>query len=175
MPAKQIAYAEEARGAILRGVDKLADAVKVTLGPKGRNVVIEKKFGSPDDHQGRRHRRQGDRARGPVREHGRPDGARRSPPRPPTSPATAPPPPPCWPRRSIARASRTSPPAPTRWRSSAASTRRSRPSSRSSRSIAKTGQGQEGDRPGRHHLRQQRRRDRQASSPTPWRRSARTA
>jgi chaperonin GroEL len=45
--AKQITYAEDARGAILRGVNKLADAVKVTLGPKGRNVVIEKKFGSP--------------------------------------------------------------------------------------------------------------------------------
>ena len=47
MAAKQITYAEEARGAILKGVNKLADAVKVTLGPKGRNVVIEKKFGSP--------------------------------------------------------------------------------------------------------------------------------
>ncbi|MDQ3280079.1 MAG: chaperonin GroEL [Acidobacteriota bacterium] len=45
--AKQITYSEEARQAILRGVNKLADAVKVTLGPKGRNVVIEKKFGSP--------------------------------------------------------------------------------------------------------------------------------
>jgi chaperonin GroEL len=47
MAAKYITYSEEARGAILRGVNKLADAVKVTLGPKGRNVVIEKKFGSP--------------------------------------------------------------------------------------------------------------------------------
>ena len=45
--AKQIVYAEEARQAILRGVNKLADAVKVTLGPKGRNVILEKKFGSP--------------------------------------------------------------------------------------------------------------------------------
>ena len=45
--AKQITYHEDARSAILRGVNKLADAVKVTLGPKGRNVVIEKKFGSP--------------------------------------------------------------------------------------------------------------------------------
>ncbi|MBI4918050.1 MAG: chaperonin GroEL, partial [Acidobacteria bacterium] len=45
--AKQIVYSEEARQAILRGVNKLADAVKVTLGPKGRNVVLEKKFGSP--------------------------------------------------------------------------------------------------------------------------------
>jgi len=45
--SKQIIYSEDARAAILRGVNKLADAVKVTLGPKGRNVVIEKKFGSP--------------------------------------------------------------------------------------------------------------------------------
>jgi chaperonin GroEL len=47
MPAKQIVYSEDARQAVLRGVNKLADAVKVTLGPKGRNVVLEKKFGSP--------------------------------------------------------------------------------------------------------------------------------
>src|SRR3954454_18539481 len=45
--AKRVTYGEEARQSILKGVNKLADAVKVTLGPKGRNVVIEKKFGSP--------------------------------------------------------------------------------------------------------------------------------
>ncbi|AEP00733.1 chaperonin GroEL [Weizmannia coagulans] len=45
--AKEIKFGEEARRGMLRGVDKLADAVKVTLGPKGRNVVLEKKFGSP--------------------------------------------------------------------------------------------------------------------------------
>ncbi len=45
--AKQILHGEESRQSILRGVNVLADAVKVTLGPKGRNVVIEKKFGSP--------------------------------------------------------------------------------------------------------------------------------
>src|ERR1700742_2799035 len=45
--AKRITYGEEARQAILKGVNKLADAVKVTLGPKGRNVVIEKRFGAP--------------------------------------------------------------------------------------------------------------------------------
>jgi chaperonin GroEL len=45
--AKQIIYHEDARHALLRGVNQLADAVKVTLGPKGRNVVLEKKFGSP--------------------------------------------------------------------------------------------------------------------------------
>src|SRR3981189_3214601 len=45
--AKQIIYADNSRQAILRGVNQLADAVKVTLGPKGRNVVLEKKFGGP--------------------------------------------------------------------------------------------------------------------------------
>ncbi len=45
--AKQIVYGEQSRQAILRGVNALADAVKVTLGPKGRNVVLDKKFGSP--------------------------------------------------------------------------------------------------------------------------------
>src|SRR6201989_2084712 len=47
MAAKEIVYTESARGLILAGVNALADAVKVTLGPKGRNVVIEKSFGSP--------------------------------------------------------------------------------------------------------------------------------
>ena len=45
--AKQITFGEHSRAAILRGVNKLADTVKITLGPKGRNVVLEKKHGSP--------------------------------------------------------------------------------------------------------------------------------
>ena len=45
--AKEISYDLEARNALKAGVDQLANAVKVTLGPKGRNVVIEKKFGAP--------------------------------------------------------------------------------------------------------------------------------
>ena len=45
--AKDIKYGVEARNALLIGIDKLADTVKVTLGPKGRNVVLDKKFGSP--------------------------------------------------------------------------------------------------------------------------------
>src|SRR5688500_12748781 len=45
--AKQVVHGEDSRAAILRGINQLADAVKITLGPKGRNVVIEKKFGSP--------------------------------------------------------------------------------------------------------------------------------
>ncbi len=47
MAAKSIQYSTDARAALKRGVDQLADAVKVTLGPKGRNVVIDKKFGAP--------------------------------------------------------------------------------------------------------------------------------
>jgi chaperonin GroEL len=47
MAAKNISYAEDARQSMLRGVNKLAESVKITLGPKGRNVVLEKKFGSP--------------------------------------------------------------------------------------------------------------------------------
>src|ERR671916_16316 len=47
MPAKQLTYSEEARRALKRGIDALADAVKITLGPKGRNVVLDKKFGPP--------------------------------------------------------------------------------------------------------------------------------
>jgi chaperonin GroEL len=45
--AKDIKYGEEARRALESGVNQLADTVKITLGPKGRNVVLEKKFGSP--------------------------------------------------------------------------------------------------------------------------------
>jgi chaperonin GroEL len=47
MSAKQILYSADARGAVMRGVDQLAEAVRATLGPKGRNVVIDRKFGSP--------------------------------------------------------------------------------------------------------------------------------
>ena len=45
--AKEILYGMDARGALLRGVDKLANTVKITLGPKGRNVVLDKRFGAP--------------------------------------------------------------------------------------------------------------------------------
>src|SRR2546430_5978941 len=47
MAAKQVKFAQDARDKILRGVNVLADAVKVTLGPKGRNVVLERSFGAP--------------------------------------------------------------------------------------------------------------------------------
>src|SRR5437660_9873306 len=45
--AKQLMYGDAARASILRGVNQLADAVKATLGPKGRNAILDKKFGSP--------------------------------------------------------------------------------------------------------------------------------
>src|SRR5512143_2334520 len=47
MPAKQLQFREEARVSLKRGVDALADAVKTTLGPKGRNVALDKKWGAP--------------------------------------------------------------------------------------------------------------------------------
>jgi hypothetical protein len=70
MSGKKIIYSENSRQAILRGVNQLADAVKVTLGPKGRNVVIEKKFRRPDDYQRRGDRGEGDRAARPTAEYG---------------------------------------------------------------------------------------------------------
>ena len=62
MAAKDVRFSADARERMMRGVDILANAVKVTLGPKGRNVILEKSFGAPRVDQGRRHRRQGDRA-----------------------------------------------------------------------------------------------------------------
>ena len=61
MSAKIITYDLDARQALKAGVDQLADAVKVTLGPKGRNVLIDKKIRRTDLNQGRRHSRQGNR------------------------------------------------------------------------------------------------------------------
>ncbi len=72
MSAKNITYAEDARQAMLRGVNKLADAVKITLGPKGRNVVLEKKFGSPLSTKDGVSVAKEIELEGPAREHGRP-------------------------------------------------------------------------------------------------------
>jgi len=73
--AKQIVYSEHSRQAILRGVNQLADAVKVTLGPKGRNVILEKKFGGPNiTKDGVTVAKEIDER--PAREHGRADGPR---------------------------------------------------------------------------------------------------
>ncbi len=85
--AKHIVHGEESRQAILRGVNLLADAVKVTLGPKGRNVVIEKKFGSPTITKDGVTVAKEIELRDPL-----------------VSPATAPPRPPFWHRRFSAKA-----------------------------------------------------------------------
>ena len=60
--AKDIIYGEEARKSLQAGIDKLADTVKITLGPKGRNVVLDKKVRRSPYHKRRRYHRQGDRA-----------------------------------------------------------------------------------------------------------------
>ncbi len=73
--AKQIVHGEQSRQAILRGVNQLADAVKITLGPRGRNVVLDKKFGPPHDHQRRRDRGEGNRTERSPGEHGGANGA----------------------------------------------------------------------------------------------------
>ena len=74
--AKQIVYSETSRQAILRGVNQLADAVKVTLGPKGRNVVLEKKFGGPTITKDGVTVAKEIELQGSARKHGRADGAR---------------------------------------------------------------------------------------------------
>ena len=62
MSAKEVRFSTDARDKMLRGVDILANAVKVTLGPKGRNVVLEKSFGSPRITKRWGYRGEGDRA-----------------------------------------------------------------------------------------------------------------
>jgi hypothetical protein len=102
--AKQIYFNEEARRALKRGVDMVADAVKTTLGPRGRNVAIDKKFGSPTvTHDGVTVAKEIE-LEDPIREHGRPACSRKPPPRPTTSPVTAPLRQPCWPSRSLPKA-----------------------------------------------------------------------
>ena len=103
MAAKDVRFGGDARARMLRGVDILADAVKVTLGPKGRNVVLDKSFGAP------RITKDGVTVAKEIEladkfENMGAQMSRKLLPRPPTSPATAPPPRPCWPRRSSARA-----------------------------------------------------------------------
>jgi len=66
MAAKQLLFGEAARQAILRGVTKLSKAVTATLGPKGRNVVLDKKIRLADRDQGRRDRGEGNRAGRPL-------------------------------------------------------------------------------------------------------------
>ena len=157
--AKQIIYGEESRQAILRGVNQLADAVKVTLGPKGRNVVLDKKFGSPTitkdgvtvakeielkdplENMGAQMVREVATKTSDVAGDG-------------TTTATV------LAQAIFSEGVKNVAAGATRWTSSAASSRPSRRSSRSSRSSVEAGHRQD-DRAGRHHLGQQRRRDRQ--------------
>lgn len=92
--AKQIIYGEEARKALQTGVDKLANTVKITLGPKGRNVVLDKKYGAPlitnDGVTIAKEIELED-----AFENMALSSLRKFPPRPTTLPATAPPPLPC--------------------------------------------------------------------------------
>ncbi len=76
MAAKDVKFSTDARQRMLHGVDILANAVKVTLGPEGPQRRSRKELRCAPDHQGRRHRRQGNRALRQVREHGRADAAR---------------------------------------------------------------------------------------------------
>ena len=94
--AKMIAYDDEARQGMLAGLDKLADTVKVTLGPKGRNVVLDKTYGAPTiTNDGVPSQR---KSIWTIRMSvSAPNWSRKSPRRPMTLQATAPPPQPCWP------------------------------------------------------------------------------
>ncbi len=79
MAAKDVKFGADAREKLLRGVEILADAVSVTLGPKGRNVVHRQELRRAPHDQGRRDGGKGNRTRRQVREHGRADGARSGP------------------------------------------------------------------------------------------------
>ena len=153
--AKILAYDDEARQKLASGVTKLARAVRCTLGPRGRNAVLDKGWGSPTVTKDGVTVAEEIELNDPYENMGAQlvkEAARKT----TDVPATAPRPPPSWPRRSTAKGSRPSPPAPTRWRSSAASTRPSRPSSSTSSGQSQEGRGQEGDHRGRHDRRQQR-------------------
>ena len=102
MAAKELHFNTDARAALKKGVDALADAVKVTLGPKGRNVVIDKKFGSPTVTKDGVTVAKEVELSDPIENMGA-QMVKEVAPRPPTSPVMAPPPRPCWPRRSSAR------------------------------------------------------------------------
>jgi len=81
MAAKEIVYSEDCRQAILRGVNKLAEAVR-SLSVLAAGTSSSRRSSAPHQHQGRRHRGQGDRARRSQGEHGRPASCARSPARP---------------------------------------------------------------------------------------------
>ncbi len=96
--AKTLSFDDSARRSLERGVDALANAVKVTLGPRGRNVVIDKKWGAPTITNDGVTIAKEVELDDPY-ENLALSSPRRSPPRPTTSRVTAPPPRPSWPRR----------------------------------------------------------------------------
>jgi TCP-1/cpn60 chaperonin family len=147
--AKQIVYGEQARQAVLRGINQLADAVKITLGPRGRNVVLDKKFGSPtitkDGVTVAKEIELKTRSKTWVRRWRVKSRARRL-----ISPGMAPRPPPSLRRPSIARARKTWSPARTRWTSRAASSGGGSGHRRTQEDV-EAGQRPDGC-PGGHHL-----------------------
>ena len=163
--AKELDFDIEARTRLKAGVDKLARAVKVTLGPKGRNVVLDRKFGSPTVTKDGVSVAKEIELEDPVREHGRPDGegsrhqdVDRAGDGTTTATVLA--------QAIFAEGLKNVTAGPTRWASSAASTRLSSASIASSRRFA-ADQGQEGDRPGRPISANNDRRS-EDSSPTRW-------
>ena len=103
MAAKQLSFDESARHSLLRGVEKLAKAVKATLGPAGRNVILDKKFGSPTITKDGVTVAKEIELEDSYENMGARSSAK-SPARPATSPVMEPPRPPCLPKRSIVKA-----------------------------------------------------------------------
>jgi len=95
MAAKEVRFHDSARHRIIAGVNVLADAVKVTLGPKGRNVVLEKSWGAPTVTKDGVSVAKEIELKDKFENMGA-QMVKESLPRPPMSPVTAPPPPPCW-------------------------------------------------------------------------------
>ena len=134
---KQILMGGDSRQAILRGVNILADAVKITLGPKGRNAVIEKKFGAPVITKDGVTVAKEIELQDPLENMGA-QMVRKSPRRLRTLPATGPPRRPFWLKLSSVKACERSRPGQARWRSSAAWIKPlKQPSRRSRRTPAK--------------------------------------
>ena len=131
MSKKQILFDEAGRRKVLNGVSILARAVKVTIGPKGRNVMIDKKFGAPKVTKDGVTVAKEIELDDPYENMGA-QMVREVASKTADKAAMAPPPRPSWPKPSTRKASVSSPPAPTRSSSSVASTRPPKPSSRNS-------------------------------------------
>jgi len=121
--AKQIVHGEDSRQAIFASVNALADAVKITLGPKGRNVVLDKKFGSPLITKDGVTVAKEIELKDPMENMGA-KMVKEVASKPAMSRATEPRRRPCWHKPSFAKVSKPSPPEQTQWRSSAHRTRR---------------------------------------------------